>query len=111
MIRQCSRHARQRASHRATGGDATTRDRLEHLDVRSFEIDHVVALWHLNCNLATLLQQLAFPHTTCAVAHRDRALRSFHLFLTSPSLGRRSGRDSCLGNTFCSIQSPFKPAA
>lgn len=33
---------------RATAGALAARDRLERLEVRSFEVDHVCALWHLD---------------------------------------------------------------
>ncbi len=39
------RHARPR---RATEGALAARDRLERLEVRSFEVEHVNALWHLD---------------------------------------------------------------
>ncbi|MCU0812308.1 MAG: DDE-type integrase/transposase/recombinase [Thiobacillaceae bacterium] len=39
---------RQARPKRATDGALLARDRLEHLEVRSFEVDHVSALWHLD---------------------------------------------------------------
>jgi transposase InsO family protein len=39
---------RQSAPKRATAGALAARDRLERLEVRSFEVDHVNALWHLD---------------------------------------------------------------
>ena len=39
---------RQAAPKRATAGALLARDRLERLEVRSFEVDHVNALWHLD---------------------------------------------------------------
>lgn len=39
---------RQARPKRATEGALMARDRLEHLEVRSFEVDHVAALWHLD---------------------------------------------------------------
>ena len=39
---------RQSAPKRATVGALLARDRLERLEVRSFEVDHVNALWHLD---------------------------------------------------------------
>ena len=39
---------RQARPKRATDGALLARDRLEHLEVRSFEVDHVAALWHLD---------------------------------------------------------------
>jgi transposase InsO family protein len=39
---------RQARCQRATAGALAARDRLEHLEVRSFEVDHVSALWHLD---------------------------------------------------------------
>ena len=44
-------HRQARAHHvngRATEGAIAARDRLERLEVRSFEVDHVGALWHLD---------------------------------------------------------------
>lgn len=39
---------RQSQPKRATAGALAARDRLEQLEVRSFEVDHVGALWHLD---------------------------------------------------------------
>ncbi len=39
---------RQAQPKRATAGALVARDRLERLEVRSFEVDHVCALWHLD---------------------------------------------------------------
>jgi transposase InsO family protein len=39
---------RQTQPKRATAGALAARDRLERLEVRSFEVDHVCALWHLD---------------------------------------------------------------
>ena len=39
---------RQSRPKRATAGALAARDRLERLEVRSFEVDHVGALWHLD---------------------------------------------------------------
>lgn len=39
---------RQSRPKRATAGALAARDRLERLEVRSFEVDHVCALWHLD---------------------------------------------------------------
>ena len=39
---------RQARAKRATAGALAARDRLERLEVRSFEVDHVCALWHLD---------------------------------------------------------------
>jgi transposase InsO family protein len=39
---------RQASPKRATAGALAARDRLERLEVRSFEVDHVCALWHLD---------------------------------------------------------------
>lgn len=39
---------RQARPKRATEGALAARDRLEQLEVRSFEVDHVCALWHLD---------------------------------------------------------------
>jgi putative transposase len=44
---------RQALPKRATAGALLARDRLEQLEVRSFEVDHVSALWHLDFHHAS----------------------------------------------------------
>ena len=44
---------RQARPKRATAGALAARDRLERLEVRSFEVDHVGALWHLDFHQGT----------------------------------------------------------
>ena len=44
---------RQARPRRATEGALLARDRLEQLEVRSFEVDHVSALWHLDFHHAS----------------------------------------------------------
>jgi transposase InsO family protein len=44
---------RQTRPKRATAGALLARDRLEQLEVRSFEVDHVSALWHLDFHHAS----------------------------------------------------------
>ncbi len=44
---------RQACPRRATLGAVLARDRLEQLEVRSFEVDHVSALWHLDFHHAS----------------------------------------------------------
>ena len=44
---------RQARPKRATEGALMARDRLERLEVRSFEVDHVSALWHLDFHHAS----------------------------------------------------------
>lgn len=44
---------RQARPKRATDGALLARDRLEQLEVRSFEVDHVSALWHLDFHHAS----------------------------------------------------------
>ena len=44
---------RQAAPKRATAGAVLARDRLERLEVRSFEVEHVGALWHLDFHHAS----------------------------------------------------------
>ena len=44
---------RQARPKRATDGALAARDRLERLEVRSFEVDHVGALWHLDFHHAS----------------------------------------------------------
>lgn len=50
MARGMFRQARPK---RATAGALEARDRLERLEVRSFEVDHVSALWHLDFHHAS----------------------------------------------------------
>lgn len=44
---------RQARPKRATEGALSARDRLERLEIRSFEVDHVSALWHLDFHHAS----------------------------------------------------------
>jgi len=44
---------RQASPKRATEGAIQARDRLERLEVRSFEVDYVSALWHLDFHHAS----------------------------------------------------------
>ena len=44
---------RQASPRRATEGGIAARDRLEQLEVRSFEVEHVSALWHLDFHHAS----------------------------------------------------------
>ena len=44
---------RQAAPKRATEGAVAARDRLEQLEVRSYEVEHVAALWHLDFHHAS----------------------------------------------------------
>ncbi len=44
---------RQTAPKRATEGAVSARDRLEQLEVRSYEVEHVAALWHLDFHHAS----------------------------------------------------------
>lgn len=44
---------RQAAPRRSTEGAVAARDRLEQLEVRSFEVEHVSALWHLDFHHAS----------------------------------------------------------
>jgi putative transposase len=44
---------RQARPKRATDGAVAARDRLEQLEVRSFEVEHVAALWHLDFHHAS----------------------------------------------------------
>ena len=45
---------RQRRPKRATEGALAARDRLEQLEVRSYEVEHVAALWHLDFHHGSL---------------------------------------------------------
>jgi putative transposase len=63
---------RQAQPKRATAGALAARDRLERLEVRSFEVDHVNALWHLDFHhgsrkVLTRLGEWVTPMILCVI--------------------------------------------
>ena len=68
---------RQRAPRRATDGAVAARDRLQHLEVRSFEMDYVNALWHLDFHhgsrkVLTRQGEWVKPFLMCIMDDRSR---------------------------------------
>jgi transposase InsO family protein len=77
---------RQRAPHRATDGAVAARDRLEHLEVRSFEVDHVSALWHLDFHhgsrkVLTRQGEWVKPLLMCVMDDRSRLVCHLQWYL------------------------------
>ena len=77
---------RQRAPRRATEGAVAARDRLEHLEVRSFEMDHVGALWHLDFhqgsrNVLTRQGEWVKPMLMCVMDDRSRLVCHLQWYL------------------------------
>ena len=77
---------RQRAPRRATDGAVAARDRLEHLEVRSFEMDHVGALWHLDFHhgsrrVLTTAGQWVKPFLMCVMDDRSRLVCHLQWYL------------------------------
>jgi putative transposase len=77
---------RQRAPRRATEGAVAARDRLEHLEVRSFEMDHVGALWHLDFHhgsrkVLTRQGQWVKPMLMCVMDDRSRLVCHLQWYL------------------------------
>jgi len=77
---------RQRAPHRATDGAVAARDRLEHLEVRSFEVDHVGALWHLDFHhgsrkVLTRQGEWVKPMLMCVMDDRSRLVCHLQWYL------------------------------
>ncbi len=77
---------RQRAPHRATDGALAARDRLEHLEVRSFEVDHVGALWHLDFHhgsrkVLTRQGEWVKPMLMCVMDDRSRLVCHLQWYL------------------------------
>ena len=77
---------RQRAPRRATDGAVAARDRLEHLEVRSFEVDHVGALWHLDFHhgsrkVLTRQGEWIKPMLMCVMDDRSRLVCHLQWYL------------------------------
>jgi transposase InsO family protein len=77
---------RQACPKRATAGALAARDRLERLEVRSFEVDHVAALWHLDfhhCSRKVLTRQGAWvtPMLMCVLDDRSRLVCHLQWYL------------------------------
>ena len=77
---------RQRLARRATDGAAAARDRLEHLEVRSFEMDHVGALWHLDFHhgsrrVLTRQGEWIKPFLMCIMDDRSRLVCHLQWYL------------------------------
>lgn len=77
---------RQRAPRRATDGAIAARDRLEHLEVRSFEMDWVGALWHLDFhdgsrNVLTRQGEWVKPMLMCVMDDRSRLVCHLQWYL------------------------------
>jgi len=77
---------RQRAPRRATDGAVAARDRLEHLEVRSFEMDHVSALWHLDFHhgsrkVLTRKGEWVKPMLMCVMDDRSRVVCHLQWYL------------------------------
>lgn len=77
---------RQAQPKRATAGALAARDRLERLEVRSFEVDHVNALWHLDFHhgsrkVLTRLGQWVTPMILCVIDDRSRLVCHLQWYL------------------------------
>ena len=77
---------RQTQPKRATAGALAARDRLERLEVRSFEVDHVNALWHLDFHhgsrkVLTRLGQWVTPMILCVIDDRSRLVCHLQWYL------------------------------
>jgi transposase InsO family protein len=77
---------RQRAPRRATDGAVVARDRLEQLEVRSFEMDHVGALWHLDFHhgarkVLTRRGEWVKPMLMCVMDDRSRLVCHLQWYL------------------------------
>ncbi len=77
---------RQRAPKRATDGAVAARDRLEQLEVRSFEMDHVNALWHLDFHhgsrrVLTARGEWVKPMLMCILDDRSRLVCHLQWYL------------------------------
>lgn len=71
---------------RATAGALAARDRLERLEVRSFEVDHVCALWHLDFhhgsrNVLTCKGIWVKPMLMCVIDDRSRVVCHLQWYL------------------------------
>ena len=77
---------RQRAPRRATDGALAARDRLEHLEVRSYEVEHVAALWHLDFHhgsrkVLTRQGEWIKPFLMCVMDDRSRLVCHLQWYL------------------------------
>ena len=77
---------RQRAPRRATDGALAARDRLEHLEVRSYEVEHVAALWHLDFHhgsrkVLTRQGEWIKPFLMCIMDDRSRLVCHLQWYL------------------------------
>lgn len=77
---------RQARPKRATAGALAARDRLERLEVRSFEVDHVNALWHLDFHhgsrkVLTRSGQWVTPMIMCVIDDRSRLVCHLQWYL------------------------------
>ena len=77
---------RQAAPKRDTAGALLARDRIERLEVRSFEVDHVSALWHLDFHhgrrkVLTRAGEWAKPLLFCVIDDRSRLVCHLQWYL------------------------------
>ena len=77
---------RQARPQRATEGALAARERLEHLEVRSFEVDHVSALWHLDFHhgsrrVLTAQGEWAKPYLLGVIDDRSRLVCHLQWYL------------------------------
>jgi putative transposase len=77
---------RQARPQRSTEGALAARDRLEHLEVRSFEVDHVSALWHLDFHhgsrrVVTAQGQWVKPYLLGVIDDRSRLVCHLQWYL------------------------------
>lgn len=77
---------RQRPPRRLTDGALAARDRLEKLEVRSFEVDHVGALWHLDFHhgsrrVLTRQGEWVKPFLMCVMDDRSRLVCHLQWYL------------------------------
>lgn len=77
---------RQAQPKRATAGALAARDRLERLEVRSFEVDYVNALWHLDFHhgsrkVLTRLGEWVTPMILCVIDDRSRLVCHLQWYL------------------------------
>lgn len=77
---------RQARAQRASEGALAARERLEQLEVRSFEVDHVSALWHLDFHhgsrrVLTAQGQWAKPYLLGVIDDRSRLLCHLQWYL------------------------------
>ena len=77
---------RQAQPKRATAGALAARERLERREVRSFEVDHVNALWHLDFHhgsrkVLTRLGEWVTPMILCVIDDRSRLVCHLQWYL------------------------------